>query len=415
MKKKHVLHVLEHSFPKLSGYTVRSKCIVDNQCRQHIQPVVITSPLHESNSPLQNYDTIDNIRYYRTGAMNKLDMEEPLPLRLLRRFSYSRKYLKAIKWVIKRENIRLVHSHSSYLNGVRANQAAKAIGVPSVYEVRGLWQDTASIGQGINQSHWKYRLISYMDLKAMTGADRVIAISESLREELIHKGVNAEKINVIPNGVDTENFTPRLKSQRLITQYELDDKLILGFIGSIRKIEGLSLVLRSLSNLKADSNKICFLIVGSGDDEISKLKNITTKLGLQDMVIFCGRVPHNEIQNYYSIMDILVYPRIDAKVNHKVTPLKPLEAMAMEKVVIASDVGGLKELVAHQKNGLLFKVENSDDFVDQVTSIAANRDAMIELGKKARQWVMQERDWNKIVPLYDNIYTELIKQETNRC
>lgn len=404
---KKVLHVLEYSVPNLVGYTIRSKYIVDNQCHEAIEPVVITSPLQgKTGFPFQQFEEIDSIRYYRTGEFNKLNMTEALPLRLLRRYQYTKAYLKAIKWVARKEKAQIIHSHSSYLNGIRANKAARILGIPSVYEVRGLWQDTATVNVDTNPMHWKYRFVDYMDRKAMLGADRVVTISRQLRDELIQKGVPENRLFIVPNGVDTQIFRPRKKHSKIVEHYKLGKKVVFGFIGSIRRIEGLSLFLENLSKIIGKTKNICFMMVGDGD-EVENLKKITRENNLQEYVIFTGQVDHSKILDYYSAIDIALYPRIDAKVNHKVTPLKILEAMAMEKVVVASDVGGLKELIDDDNNGLLFQVDDGDHLVKRCMDLIENPSLLNTIGKKARAWAVRERDWRKVIKLYNEVYSDL--------
>ncbi len=399
-----VLHVMEHSFPKLAGYTIRSKYIVDNQRRTGIDPVVITSPLQgRTDQAVEKFEEIDDIRYYRTGVHNTLNMDEPLFLRLLRRYAYSKKYLQAIRQVAAKEGAGVVHAHSSYLNGVRANQAAKSLGLLSVYEVRGLWQDTAAVNADIDPSHWKYKFVSHMDRKAILGADRVVTISSHLMREIADMGVAEDRLYVVPNGVDTGIFRPTEKDADLVEKYNLENMIVFGFIGSIRKIEGLALFLENLNKLVHKHPHVRTLLIGSGD-EVDRLKEITRRNNIENHVIFTGRVPHEQILKYYSVVDIFLYPRIDAKVNHKVTPLKPLEAMAMEKAVIASNVGGLKELVQDDKNGVLFNVDDGDHLVKRCFDLIEHPEFMSELGKQARQWTVAERDWREIVKLYARVY-----------
>jgi glycogen(starch) synthase len=239
-----------------------------------------------------------------------------------------------------------------------------------------------------------------------------VTISRQLRDELITKGLSKDNIHVVPNGVDTQIFKPQTKNKGLLNQYGLDKKTVFGFIGSIRKIEGLSLFLRHLPELINKHNNIRVMLVGDGA-EVGNLKRITSEYGLDDYVIFTGRVNHDQILDYYSIIDVFIYPRIDARVNHKVTPLKPLEAMAMEKVVIASDVGGLRELIDDERTGLLFKVDDGRSLVEKCLFAIENNSFRSSLGKQARQWTVQERDWTKIIKLYNEVYSKLLLQKND--
>lgn len=404
---RRILHVLEHSFPRLVGYTVRSKFIVDKQLKEGLYPVVITSPLQQrTRRHLNDYEEIDSVRYYRTGRFNNLKMERPLPLRLLQRYAYSRAYLKAIKWVAEKEKVQIIHSHSSYLNGVRGNEAARMIGIPSVYEVRGLWHETGSVIDGIRPTHWKYRFVDYMDWKAMFGADKVVTISQQLKAALIDKGVAENRVFVVPNGVDTHIFSPRQKNPEILKKYRLQDKLVMGFIGSIRRIEGLSLFLKNLNRIIRRTKRLHVLIVGDGND-VSRLKEIIRLNYLQRQVTFVGRVEHNSVLNYYSVMDVLVYPRINARVNQIVTPLKPLEAMAMEKAVLASDVGGLRELIKDDNTGLLFHADDADDLVRKCLVLIEHPSLIKDLGQRARTWAIQEREWSKVIKQYEQVYSTI--------
>lgn len=402
-----VLHVLEHSLPRMAGYTIRSKYIVKHQQSEGITPVVISSPLQgKTHRPLADFEVIDGVRYYRTGRYNHLEKEAHLPMRLLARYAYSRAYQRAIMAVAQKEEAAIIHAHSSYLNGVRANDAARRLGLPSVYEVRGLWQDTAMVNAGIGRHHWKYRFVSYMDRKAMVGADRVVAISNLLKQEIAALGVDARKIFVVPNGVDTRVFQPKPKRSDLVERYGLSGHVVFGFIGSIRRIEGLALFIREMPNLLKEDEKTRVLLVGDGD-EVERLKEIAENSGVPDRIVFTGRVPHDQILDYYALIDIFIYPRIDAKVNQKVTPLKPLEAMAMEKAVIASDVGGLKELVIENVNGLLFEADNGAHLRQRCRQLLQDPDLRIRLGHQARKWVVGERDWRRVIQCYREVYDGL--------
>jgi glycosyltransferase involved in cell wall biosynthesis len=146
--------------------------------------------------------------------------------------------------------------------------------------------------------------------------------------------------------------------------------------------------------------------VGGGRQE-AELKRMAKELGVEDKVIFVGRVKHDDIKKYYSIVDAFVYPRISKRITELVTPLKPLESMAMEKIVLGSDVGGIKELVTNGQTGFLFEKENVDDLVDKMLYIAQNLSSLDPMRKNARKYVVEERNWFKICHRYLNIYKEL--------
>jgi PEP-CTERM/exosortase A-associated glycosyltransferase len=403
-----ILHVLEYSLPYLVGYTIRSKYIVENQKKIGLEPIIITSPLMTQNTgSYPAYEEINKIKYYRSGYLNRISESDRLSRRLLKRYIYSKEYKKAILMTALAEKPDIIHAHSSYLNGISANFVSKKLNLPSIYEVRGLWQDSAVINQNIGKWHWKYNFVNYMDKKAMKESDIIIAISECISKELQHKGIKKSKIRVVPNGVDVNIFSPCQPDMSIIQKYNLSGKVVIGFIGSVRRIEGLMMVIEAMPKIINQIGNVIFLIVGDGDNEIENLKKLSHINGLEKNVVFCGRIKHEDIVQYYSIMDLLVYPRINAKVNQKVTPLKPLEAMAMEKAVLASDVGGLREIVDNNKNGILFSVDDKDDFLDKIIQLLSDRNFRTQLGGRARSWVIRERDWQNVTKKYTDIYKEL--------
>lgn len=403
-----VLHILEYSVPKFIGYTIRSKYIVENQAAIGIEPFVITSPLHgfTQRSP-HDPEIIRDIKYYRTGCYNRMQMNAILPLRLAQRYKFSREYRKSIIAVAQTEQVQILHAHSSYLNGVRGAQAGKHLKLPVVYEVRGLWQDTAIAGDKISTGDWRYKFIEWMELKAMRAATMVVVISEQLKEDLQAKGIPPEKIFIVPNGVDTAGFIPVEKNLSLLREYGLTGKMIIGFIGSVTKIEGLDFVIKNFKQVLDRNPSVRLMIVGGGT-EIDFLKQTAREREVEPYVIFTGQVPHDQVQGYYGVMDIMIYPRINSKVNQKVTPLKPLEAMAMQKAVLASDVGGLAELVKDGENGVLFHADKADSFIRKVMDLIERPDYIRALGESARRWVARERDWCQIIKRYENLYNQLL-------
>ena len=223
-----------------------------------------------------------------------------------------------------------------------------------------------------------------------------------MKEYLIEHGIEESKITVIPNGVDTAAITPIEKDEKIIREYDLKKYHVLGFIGSITSYEGLDLVIRAVKELNTRmelEKKFKLLIVGDGQYR-SYLQNLVEELNLQDYVIFTGRVSHDEISQYYSVIDVAPFARTSDLVCRLVTPLKTYEAMAMEKKVIVSDVDALKEMVIDGVNGSYFKAENLNDLMDTIISILDYND----IGFEARKWVEKERDWERLVDKVVNIY-----------
>lgn len=125
-------------------------------------------------------------------------------------------------------------------------------------------------------------------------------------------------------------------------------------------------------------------------------------------MVFTGRVPHEQVQRYYSIIDVLVYPRLSMRLTDLVTPLKPLEAMAQGKLLAASDVGGHRELIRDGHNGVLFKTNDPRSLAEKVNALLQAPARWPALRQAGREYVETERNWVRSVAGYRPVYQELL-------
>ena len=183
---------------------------------------------------------------------------------------------------------------------------------------------------------------------------------------------------------------------------------MIGFIGSFYAYEGLPLLIEACAQLFKKDDDIRLLLVGGGPDE-PIIKQKIDELGLQDKIVLTGRVPHSDVQDYYNLVDIFVYPRYAMRLTELVTPLKPLEAMAQGQLVVASDVGGHKELIKHGNNGFLFKADNVDSLVETVLNVFDSKDEWETIRQQGREYVEQERNWPASVANYQKVYPSILR------
>jgi glycosyltransferase involved in cell wall biosynthesis len=226
-----------------------------------------------------------------------------------------------------------------------------------------------------------------------------------IRDELARKGVPVDKMTVVGNGVDSSKFVARERDAALAAKHGLDGKFVVGFIGTMRRLEGLSTLVQAFAATRARREDIALVLVGDGPDK-ADLEALAAKHGVRD-ILFTGTVPHEQVAAWYSVMDVLVYPRIRATINERVTPLKPLEAMALGKACVASDVGGLTELVTDGETGVIFEAGNHEALAQALEGLMEDRPRLAKLARQGTEFVHRERDWSAIIPRTRELYERL--------
>jgi PEP-CTERM/exosortase A-associated glycosyltransferase len=401
-----ILHVLDHSLPYHSGYSFRSDYILRTQRRLGLQPFVVTSPKHEDFTAA--HETRDGIDYYRLAWPAFYFLPKPNAVPLLKQAACVAELAKQIVKLAQELNVDVLHAHSPALNGLAVAKAARQLRVPCVYEVR-YYEEDAAVDRGkLKFNSPLYKLSRQLELAALKRADRVVTICEALHDDLIARGVAAHKLFQAPNAVDTSLFTPRLPDAELQARYGLAGHTVIGFIGSLYSYEGLEFLLDAVVQLLAQRRDVKLLLVGEGEAETALEARIPTEF--REHIILTGKVPHAQVKNYYSVMDVLVYPRVSSRLTELTTPLKPLEAMAMERVVVGSDIGGMRELFRDGETGFTFATENVNELAQCLNRLADDAALRQRIGKQARAFTVRERDWERIVERYLDIYGGLIAQ-----
>ncbi|MDO9635808.1 MAG: glycosyltransferase, exosortase A system-associated, partial [Thiobacillus sp.] len=303
----------------------------------------------------------------------------------------------------------IIHAHSPVLDAVPAIRVGRKLGIQVVYEIRAFWEDAAVDHGSTREDSLRYKLTRALETWAVKNADAVTVICEGLRRDLAARGIPANKITVIPNAVDVEQFEMGGKPDaELKMKLGLGNSRVLGFIGSFYAYEGLDLLIAALPAILRQMPDVKLLLVGGGPQDTALKQQVMT-LDLMDRVVFTGRVPHAEVNRYYDLVDVLVYARHRMRLTDLVTPLKPLEAMAQGRLMVASDVGGHQELIVDGKTGVLFRAGDTDDLASKVVDLLnreADWDAMKQNG---RRFVETERNWAASVARYRGVYGGLLK------
>ncbi|WP_159627524.1 TIGR04063 family PEP-CTERM/XrtA system glycosyltransferase [Massilia puerhi] len=396
-----VLHVLDHSIPLHSGYTFRTRSILREQRALGWETFHVTGS--KQNAGALREETVDGLHFYRTplagGPLSKLPV--------LNQMEVIDGLERRLAEIIPQIKPDVLHAHSPSLNAIAALRAGKKFGIPVVYEVRAFWEDAAVDHGTASEGGLRYRLTRALETHALKRADAVTTICEGLRRDIVARGIPADKITVIPNAVDIDKFAVGgVADQDLKARLGLHGARLIGFIGSFYAYEGLDILLRAVPALTSTRPDLRVLLVGGGPED-ARLRQLAKDLGIVDKVVFTGRVPHEQVQTYYDLLDVLVYPRLSMRLTDLVTPLKPLEAMAQGRVLAASDVGGHLELIVDGKTGVLFKADDPQALADKVGALADAQADWPALRAAGRQFVESERNWKASVSRYKNIYGRL--------
>jgi PEP-CTERM/exosortase A-associated glycosyltransferase len=393
-----ILHVLDHSLPLHSGYTFRTRAIVTAQKTMGLDVACLTGARHRRDGP--DPETIEGIEFYRTPV----PPGGPTPLREWREIKALASRLDSLAEEWRPD---LLHVHSPVLNAMAALQVAKKRSLPLIYEIRAFWED-AAVGNGTGtEGSPRYRLTKALETRAVRKADAVAVICDGLRTDLIDRGIHADKIFLTPNGVDMGLFgSPLPPDPAFAERLGLTGADVVGFIGSFYDYEGIDDLIAAFPLLLRHRPNAHLLLVGGGPME-AQLKAQAAALAVKDHIHFIGRVPHEEVELYYSLIDILAYPRKAMRLTELVTPLKPLEAMAQRKLVAASNVGGHRELIEDGVTGILFPPGDPEALAAALDLMFANRGQWEQRRDIARRFVERDRNWSSNISNYIPFYQKL--------
>ena len=398
-----VLHVLDHSAPLQSGYVSRTLGILRAQRALGFDPVCITSPRHSADAgePEINVEEVMDFRFYRTASPTS-----SLPgLGFVAEMRMTTEHLKK---VIEAEKPDILHAHSPCLNAFPAVDAANAAGLPAVYEIRAFWEDAAVDLGNTTEGSMRYRLTRWMETNACRKVSHIFTICEGLRKDLLARGISPEKLSLAPNAIEPDRLSPvDQPDAALRSEIGLGDGPVIGFVGSFYHYEGLHLLIEAFPKITEAIPGAQLLFVGGGMED-ARLRAAAEPFGQR--IKFTGRVPPEQVPSHYSLVDVLVYPRLKMRLTDLVTPLKPLEAMAMKQRFVASDVGGHQELVTDGQTGRLFKAGDTQALAAATIEALQKMNTPEDQGilERALAFVKSERSWSAVAQRYAPVYERLV-------
>ena len=403
-----------------SGYAIRTHGLLSELKRLNTDIEGILRygyPLDRGDfriNEIEGSDVIDEVEYIfslkNRNSAKIIDYSEVF------RFTSLEKYLnKSVDYLLeeaKKRKPSIIHSASNFVCGYAGVKAARLLGIPSIYEIRGFWHLTQSTKREGYENSDHYNVSEKLEIETAKLANHVFTITGSIKDILVENGVDESKISILPNAVDIEKFTIEKRDEELEQKLDLKDKIVIGYIGSFVEYEGLDLLIKACKMLYEEVGDVFRLLLVGDGDVFDKLRSLTEDLGLSEFVIFTGRVHHDDVQRYYSLIDIAPLPRKGFRVCELVSPLKPFEAMASGKLLITSNVKALNEIIEHGVTGLVFERDNYQDLAEKLESVVVDEDLRNEIAKNGNLWVKENHSWEKIAKSVTSIYEHLLERDT---
>jgi glycosyltransferase involved in cell wall biosynthesis len=398
-----VLHLVTNSLPhKSAGYTVRTHEIALAQRHLGLDPQVVTRfgfPVQQGVFDAAGEDVVDGIRYHR------LLPRGPFPWPEDRAMAANVDRAAAL---VERLRPAVLHAATKHVNGQIAVALKERYGLPVVYEVRGFLEETwLSRHSDGGLGSERYELARQAETDCMRRADLVVTLGEIMKAEIAARGVPEDRILVVPNAVDEAFLAPLPDRAPVRDRLGLPpDAVAVGLISSFVGYEGIDVLLRAGRILLDRGAPVRLLLVGDGADR-GALERLTDELDMRAATVFTGRVPFAVVRDYYSALDVFVTPRLDVRVSHMVTPLKPIEAMGSGLPLVASDVRALAELIEPGVTGMLAPPGDPERLADALATLVYDPDLRHRLGQAGREWVSRDRTWSRNAQRYRDAYSAL--------
>jgi PEP-CTERM/exosortase A-associated glycosyltransferase len=390
-----ILHILDHSPPVQSGYVYRTLAILREQVAAGWQVLSLTTPKQPTASKAR--EIVDGWEFVRTPRRS----ESRWMPQIASEFAMVRATIGRLEEIAREWRPSVLHAHSPVANAWAALSVGRRLGLPVVYEIRALWEDAASSHGTMTPGGLRYAMARHLETRAARRADALVTICRGLYDDLSRRGIRQEHMFIVPNAADVASSAPG-PSTGECTNSRVPGPVI-GFAGSFYSYEGLDLLIEAARELAHRRPQVRFLLVGGGPEE-TRLRELCRAGGLDGCVSFAGWVPHDRIDEWYRQLDVLVYPRKRNRLTELVTPLKPLEAMAKGKVILASDVGGHRELIEEGENGFLFRAGDATDLVRRLIALLDAAAMWPEVGARARRFVETKRSWKAAAAMYAEVY-----------
>ncbi len=383
-----VLHLVTNSLPYTeSGYAQRTHSLLREQVAAGWEVHAATRlgyPQSVGAVGASDHDLIEGVNYHRLSAAgpqgNLRERQQQEAEQLLR--------------LVLQLRPSVLHTTTHFVNALAVRAVASAVGIPWIYEVRGQLADTWASKRG-PEAVTSERYISFQNREAevTSTADGVITLGEEMLRGLVRAGVDPEKIALAPNGVGEEFLEEPADPRAARAELGLPiEDVHIGTVSSLVPYEGLDVLIDAFALVAQKHKNVRLLIVGGGESAPG-LRRRAAAIGLAPESVLPGRVPRKDAHKYHQALDIFVLPRHDHQVTRSVTPLKPFEAMACARPVVATDLPALREIVTDEETGIIVPPAHTADLASALERLVVDAELRDRLGASGRRLVLADRTW----------------------
>ncbi len=347
-----------------------------------------------------------DVFFVSTDKLELID-EEKIPIYLIRpsynffgnfpevpEMAYNLKLIKHASKIFQLEKPDLIYQRYS-LNNYAGIILSRKFNIPFIIEYNGsfVWMG----------KHWGKPLIfekvaETIEMANLHAADLVVVVSEAMRKELVERGIDERKILVNPNGVDPEKYSPDIDGSAVRKEYDLADKIVVGFIGTFGPWHGAEVLAEAVKYVVGRNRDVHFLFIGDGLT-MPKVKKIIKRDKVEAFVTFTGLIPQEEAPNYLAACDIFVSPHVPNPDGTPFfgSPTKLFEYMAMGKGIVASNLDQIGKVLKHNYSAILVEPGNVEQLANGILKLAENEELREFLGRNAREEVVANYTWKQHV------------------
>ncbi|MFC2001742.1 glycosyltransferase family 4 protein [Chloroflexota bacterium] len=377
-----ILMVVEGFFPLIAGECTRTYGLCYHLIKEGCQVTLLTFRQVKTSMKKEEIDGIKVIRVpwhrHKLYALNTL----ALLLRMTQLLLTRQYHILHVRGPLFIAYARLI----SFL-----------LRIPVIYEIF-----TVDVGS----SSRIMKFVEKINKTFLKRVDGVILNCARLKSSAIKRGCLEQNIVALPNGVNLSNFFPRHKDEEITTRYHLNNKKIILYLGNFYEHEYLTSLIDVFVGVKNKMDGVKLILVGDGPER-GKIEESIKRHNLANDVILTGFVPYSEAPRYYSVCDVFVMMRPKSPLADHILPIKPVEVMAMGKVIISTDVGGMREIIEDGKTGFLTS-HSPDAISNKIIEVLNAPSLQEEIGANARAYVEKEHNWENIAKKLVNTYNDLI-------